>query len=170
MLSLMFDFHHIYDILDTFILSATILQPSAISWSVTVTTPSTRSHRIGKVSWPTWWVKNIWLLKLHNIWPVESWFPQQWCWGTEEYWTRVFVLMLNTLIDSFLLAPLHTPDEVSITSKSGGDNFTLHWGLIVLTAVAIPAVIPPPDIGTKTRSRSGTCSINSRPIVPWHWS
>lgn len=39
-------------------------------------------------------------------------------------------------------------------------------GLIVLAAIAIPEVIPPPLTGTNIASSCGTCFKNSTAIVP----
>ena len=40
-------------------------------------------------------------------------------------------------------------------------------GLRALTAMAMPASSPPPPVGTTTVLTSGTCSMISRPQVPW---
>ena len=44
---------------------------------------------------------------------------------------------------------------------------TLIFGLMLLTAKAIPDAIPPPPIGTKITSKSGCSFKSSSPIVPW---
>lgn len=49
-------------------------------------------------------------------------------------------------------------------------------GLIAFAAMAIPEIIPPPLAGTSMASKSGTCSRNSKAMVPWdinyrkHWN
>ena len=51
--------------------------------------------------------------------------------------------------------------------SSGSTPMTCASGRRPLTAVAIPAISPPPPIGTMTVSTSGMSSTISRPTVPW---
>ena len=48
----------------------------------------------------------------------------------------------------------------------GSAAITTHSFRIPFTAAAMPDIIPPPLMGTITTSRSGTCSMNSSPMVP----
>ena len=51
--------------------------------------------------------------------------------------------------------------------RSGSTPTTRILGLVSLSAQAMPAMRPPPPMGTTTASMSGTCSSSSRPMVPW---
>ena len=52
-------------------------------------------------------------------------------------------------------------------ATSGSTPITFTEGLLDLTAVAMPLIIPPPPTGTSTVSTSGRSSRISNPIVPW---
>ncbi len=50
---------------------------------------------------------------------------------------------------------------------AGSTPMILIDGLIVLAAMAMPAIRPDPPIGTISTSSSGACSSISMAIVPW---
>ena len=79
-------------------------------------------------------------------------------WQVHRLYAAVYFKAVNALSEF---------NNINIILPSGVTRYILHSGLMAFIAVAIPEDNPPPLIVTITASKSGTCSNNSRPIVPW---
>ncbi len=64
------------------------------------------------------------------------------------------------------MRPLASDSRASAAS-SGSTPMIRAPGARAFTAVAIPAISPPPPMGTRTLVTSGRSSAISRPQVPW---
>lgn len=126
-----------------FIRSATIRIADIISsLLIVMTSGSTRSQTMGKVSWPHCWVR---------IPDHENCSEDFFNWQTLSILPSAMVStncggLLQSLCFAVRLGWRFFP--------LGSTAMTLHWGLIALVANAMPEVKPPPEMGTKMASRS----------------
>lgn len=84
------------------------------------------------------------------------------------------VCHVQVLSRNLHIFPIRRPDFMKTIINLNFNGFfvkknhtiILVRGLNALTAVAMPAMRPPPPTGTTTASGNGTCSQISNPIVP----